>query len=156
MGVLIRNDHSDINIDCTDLEKIIARIMDNLSCQNTEVSILLARDEDIRRLNKEFRNTDRATDVLSFSQNPNEDPSIFGPELLVDIAVSLDTAKTQAKKHGLTLKEEIVLLLIHGILHLLGYDHDLSEQEDKKMRSKTRELFKIAFPKQTLTDTCNY
>ena len=156
MSVLLRNDHPNINIDCADLENMIEKVMDHLGCQNTEVSILLTRDKDIRLLNKEFRNTDRATDVLSFSQNPNEDPSIFGPELLGDIAVSLDTAKTQANEHGLVLKEEIVLLLIHGILHLLGYDHEASEQEDQKMRSKTRELFKLAFPKQILADTCNY
>ena len=77
-------------------------------------------------------------------------------KILGDIAVSLDIAKAQAKEHGLDFKEEIILLLIHGILHLLGYDHEISEQEDKKMRSKTRELFKLAFPEKILADTCNY
>ena len=156
MSVLLRNDHPDINIDCTDLENMIVKIMSHLGCQNTEVSILLTKDKDIRLLNKEFRRIDQPTDVLSFPQNQDEDPFIPGEKFLGDIAVSLDTAKIQANEHGLILKEEIILLLIHGILHLLGYDHEVSEQEDKKMRSKTRELFKLAFPKQILADTCNY
>ena len=156
MSILLRNDHPDINIQCTDIENMIGKIMGHLGCQNTEVSILLTRDKDIRLLNKEFRSIDQPTDVLSFPQNQDEDPSIPGEKFLGDIAVSLDTAKIQANEHGLALKEEIVLLLIHGILHLLGYDHEASEQEDQKMRSKTRELFKLAFPEQTLTDTCNY
>ena len=156
MSVLLRNDHPDISIDCADIENIIEKIMNHLGCQNTEVSILLTKDKDIRLLNKEFRSIDQSTDVLSFPQNQDEDPSIPGEKILGDIAVSLDTAKIQANEHGLILKEEIVLLLIHGILHLLGYDHEASEQEDQKMRSKTRELFKLAFPQQILADTCKY
>ena len=156
MSVLLRNDHPDINIDYTDLENIVGKVMDHLGCLNSEVSILLTRDKDIRLLNKDFRSIDQPTDVLSFPQNQDEDPSIPGEKFLGDIAVSLDTAKIQANEHGLVLKEEIVLLLIHGILHLLGYNHEISKQEDKKMRSKTRELFKLAFPKQILADTCNY
>ncbi len=156
MSVLLRNDHPDINIDCIDIENMIGEIMNHLDFHNTEVSILLTGDKNIRLLNKEFRCIDQTTDVLSFPQNRDDDPSIPGENFLGDIAVSLDTAKTQAHEHGLDLKEEIVLLLIHGILHLLGYDHEVSEQEEKKMRSKTRELFKLAFPEQTLTDTCNY
>ena len=156
MSVLLRNDHPDINIDCTDLENILGKIMSHLDFHNTEVSILLTGDKDIRLLNKEFRKIDQPTDVLSFPQSQDEDPPIPGEKILGDIAVSLDTAKIQANEHGLVLKEEIILLLIHGILHLLGYDHEASEQEDQKMRSKTRELFKLAFPKKFLADTCNY
>ena len=156
MSISLQNDHPDINVNCTDLENMIGKIMNHLDSQNTEVSILLTRDKDIRLLNKEFRGIDQSTDVLSFPQNQDEDPFIPGEKFLGDIAISLDTAKIQANEHGLVLKEEIVLLLIHGILHLLGYDHEISEQEDKKMRSKTRELFKLAFPEQILTDTCSY
>jgi len=156
MGVLLRNDHPDIKIDCHDIENIIAIIMDHLNCLNQEVSILLTGDKDIRRLNQEFRSIDQPTDVLSFPQNADEDPSIPGEIILGDIAVSLDIAKAQAKEHGLDFKEEIILLLIHGILHLLGYDHEISEQEEIKMRNKTRELFKLVFPERILADSCNY
>ena len=156
MGVLLRNDHPDINIDCNDIENIIIKIMDHLDCRNQEVSILLTGNKYIRRLNQEFRSIDQPTDVLSFPQNADEDPCISEEVILGDIAVSLDIAKAQAKEHGLDFKEEIILLLIHGILHLLGYDHEISEQEEKQMRNKTRELFKLIFPKRLLADSCNY
>ena len=156
MGVLLRNDHPDINIDCHDIENMIVKIMGHLDCPNQEVSILLTGDKDIRRLNQEFRSIDQPTDVLSFPQNADEDPCIPEEIILGDIAVSLDIAKAQAKEHGLDFKEEIILLLIHGILHLLGYDHEISEKEEKQMRNKTRELFKLVFPERMLADSCNY
>ena len=156
MSVFLRNDHPDINIDCADIENMIGEVMSHLDSQNKEVSILLTRDKDIRLLNKEFRSIDQPTDVLSFPQSPDEYPSIPGKKFLGDIAVSLDTAQIQAKDHNLNLKEEIVLLLIHGILHLLGYDHEISEREEKKMRSKTHELFKLIFPEKIIANTCNY
>ena len=156
MGVLLRNDHPDINIDCHDIENMIAKIMGHLDCPKQEVSILLTGDKDIRRLNQEFRSIDQPTDVLSFPQNADEDPCIPEEIILGDIAVSLDIAKAQAKEHGLDFKEEIILLLIHGILHLLGYDHEISEKEEEKMRNKTRELFKLVFPERMLADSCNY
>ena len=93
---------------------------------------------------------------MSFPQNADEDPCIPEEIILGDIAVSLDIAKAQAIEHGLDFKEEIILLLIHGILHLLGYDHEISEKEEKKMRNKTRELFKMVFPERMLADSCNY
>ena len=156
MGVLLRNDHPQINIDSDDINNKIETVMNNLGCLNQEVSILLTADADIRELNQQFRSIDQATDVLSFPQNAEEDPPIPGELILGDIAVSLDTAQVQAKEHGLTFEEEIILLLIHGILHLLGYDHEISEQEEEKMRSKTRELFNLVFPEKVLANSCNY
>ncbi len=156
MGVLLRNDHPHINIDSDDINEKMEMVMSNLDCSNQEVSILLTTDADIRELNQQFRNIFQPTDVLSFPQNTDEDPPIPGEEILGDIAVSLDTAQTQAIEHGLTFEEEIILLLIHGILHLLGYDHEISEQEEEKMRRKTRELFNLTFPEKVLADSCNY
>jgi len=156
MSFLMRNDHTQINIDSDDINKKIGMVMNNLGCLNHEVSILLTTDADIRKLNKQFRSIDQPTDVLSFPQNADEDPPIPGEIILGDIAVSLDTAQAQAKEHGLTFEEEIILLLIHGILHLLGYDHEISEQEEEKMRSKTRELFNLVFSGKVLANSCNY
>jgi probable rRNA maturation factor len=156
MGVLLRNDHPQINIDSDDINKKFDLIMNHLDCLNEEVSVLLTADADIRKLNQQFRDIDQPTDVLSFPQNAEEDPPFPGEIILGDIAVSLDTAQAQAKEHGLTFEEEIILLLIHGILHLLGYDHEISEQEEEKMRSKTRELFNLVFPGRVLANSCNY
>ena len=155
MAVSLRNEHPEIKIDFHDIEVRIEVIMDHLDCLDQEISVLFMEDIGIRQLNKEFRNVDKATDVLSFPQNSDEGPVIPGEIILGDIAISLDKAKLQAKEHGLTFKEEIILLLIHGILHLLGYDHEISEQEEIKMRDKTRELFKEIFPETILADSCN-
>ena len=156
MAVFLHNKHSEIQIDNLELKKKVDAIMANLNCLDKEISILLMGDDDIRQLNKKFRDYDKPTDVLSFPQKADEDPPIPGEIILGDIAISLDTAKFQAKEHGLKLKEEIILLLIHGILHLLGYDHEISEQEEIKMQNKTRELFKEIFPEIILADSCNF
>tara|TARA_Y100001934_G_scaffold84349_1_gene104690 strand:- start:289 stop:759 length:471 start_codon:yes stop_codon:yes gene_type:complete len=156
MAVFLQNKHSEIKIDNLDIKKNVDAIMANLNCLDKEISILLMDDDDIRQLNKKFRGYNKPTDVLSFPQNADEDPPIPGEIILGDIAISLDIAKIQAKEHGLKLKEEIILLLIHGILHLLGYDHEISEQEEIKMRNKTRELFKEIFPETILADSCSF
>ena len=156
MTIFLQNKHSEIQIDNFDIEKKVNAIMGNLNCLDKEIGILLMGDDDIRQLNKKFRDYDEATDVLSFPQNSDEDPPIPGEMILGDIAISLDKAKIQAKEHGLKLKEELILLLIHGILHLLGYDHEISEQEEKKMRNKTRELFKEIFPETILANSCGF
>jgi len=156
MGVLLRNDHPSIDIDSTDINKKIGMVMSHLDCLNEEVSILLTDDADIQKLNQQFRDIDQPTDVLSFPQNAEEDPPIPGEIILGDIAVSLDTAQAQAKEHDLTFEEEIILLLIHGILHLLGYDHEISEREEEKMRINSRELFNLVFPGRVLANSCNY
>ena len=78
MGVLLRNDHPQINIDSDDINKKIETVMNNLDCLNQEVSILLTADADIRELNQQFRSIDQATDVLSFPQNAEDDPPIPG------------------------------------------------------------------------------
>ncbi len=156
MAVFLENKHPKIKIDNFDIERKVKVLMGNLNCLDQEINILLMGDADIRQLNKEFRNNDYPTDVLSFPQNSDEDPYIPDEIILGDIAISLDKAKIQAKEHALSFKEEIILLLIHGILHLLGYDHEISEQEEIKMRNKTRELFKDIFPETILENSCNF
>lgn len=156
MAVLLRNDHPGINVDCVDIKSKVEVIMGRLNCLDQEISILLTGDTNIRQLNQEFRNVDKPTDVLSFPQTSDEYPPIPEEKFLGDIAISLDTAMIQSKEHGLEFKEEIILLLIHGMLHLSGFDHEISEQEEVKMRNKTRELFKEIFPETVLADSCNF
>jgi probable rRNA maturation factor len=86
-----------------------------------EVSVLLTNDDAIRDLNRRFRRKNKATDVLSF---PAADPEtgISG-----DLAISLETAARQAEAFGHTLREEVKILLLHGILHLAGYDHEIDD-----------------------------
>jgi len=103
-----------------------------------EVEILLTRDATLRRLNRDYRSKDKATDVLSFPA-----PAEFNGGHAGDLAISLQTAKRQAKEHGHTLADEIRILLLHGLLHLAGMDHetDLGEMADRE--SELREQLKL-------------
>jgi probable rRNA maturation factor len=79
-------------------------------------------DREIHKLNSSYRNKDKPTDVLSFSQLEGE--LGMPPESLGDVVISLDTSKKQAKEYGVTIPEEILRLLVHGVLHLCGFDHE--------------------------------
>ena len=132
MPVFINDEQREYSIDCMLLESQGESILLFLGCENQELSVLLTNDRKIRTLNKQYRGQDRATDVLSFSQNEEENKP--NSSLMGDVVISTETAKRQAAEHGLTLEEEIVLLLIHGILHLLGFDHERSDEESCHMK----------------------
>ena len=153
MPVFISDDQRERFVDC-ELLKIQGRnILFFLGCGNQELSVLLTDDKKIRELNKKYRGQDQTTDVLSFPQNEGgeNEPNYH---LMGDVVISTVTAKRQASQHGLSLEEEIVLLLIHGILHLLGFNHERSE-EACHMKKKTRELFDYIFPNKKPTESCN-
>ncbi len=97
---------------------------------NAEVSILITDDKEIRRLNSLYRGKDSPTDVLSFPMGDR----VGGRLLLGDVVISLDTAGRQARELGHTIEEEIQRLLVHGVIHLLGYDHELGGEEERKFR----------------------
>ncbi|MBT5985782.1 MAG: rRNA maturation RNase YbeY [Nitrospina sp.] len=155
MPIFINNEQKEHSIDCVLLENQGKSILRVLGCENQELSVLLADDRKIRTLNKQYRGQDRATDVLSFSQNDEEEESKPSYHLMGDVVISAVTAKRQAAEHGLTLEEEIVLLLIHGILHLLGFDHERSNEEACHMKQKTRELFDWIFPNKKPEGSCS-
>ena len=118
---------TDFNFDVNSLKEIYEYLT------NKDVELILTTDEEIRKLNKIHRNKDKATDVLSF---PLED--IPGMPL-GSIVISIDTAKKGAKEFGHNIEDEIKLLFIHGLLHLLGYDHEIDNGE---MREKEKEIIK--------------
>lgn len=112
---------------------------------NAEVSLVLADDEYIRNLNKQYRGKDCATDVLSFALNEGDEPDIVdGPAevLLGDIVISLETATRQAAEFGHTLERELAFLTVHGMLHLLGYDHETPE-EQQEMRAEEEHVLTL-------------
>lgn len=112
----------------------------------TEVDITIVDDEEIHTLNREYRNVDRPTDVLSFALDEGEEDEpelIDGPEehLLGDIIISAETAQRQGEEFGHGLEREIVYLAVHGLLHLLGYDH-ITDEDKKIMRTKEEEALR--------------
>lgn len=110
------------------LSKIAHRALEVLGLSRAELSIVLVSDAQIRRLNKLYRHKDKPTDVLSFPIGEK----VNGWLILGDIVISVDTARRQAQELGYSLEEELKRLLVHGLVHLLGYDHELGGEEEKK------------------------
>lgn len=122
------------------VKKIAERMLKHLHIESAELSILLTDDDTIRQLNREHRSKDVPTDVLAFPLMDADDEQLDtlegGP--LGDVVISLDRALIQAESRGVELTEEVRTLLAHGLLHLLGYDHqtDAEEQEMNALADK--------------------
>jgi probable rRNA maturation factor len=123
--------------------RTIARTISDALGSTAELSIVLTDDAAIRELNREWRGKDRATDVLSFSQVEGEGPGPAGPPFLGDVVVSLDTAARQADEMGHSLEQEVTRLLVHGVLHLLGHDHEGDGAAAKKMKAEETRLLTL-------------
>ena len=113
-----------------EVEEWLLKALEVLGLEGVEISVYITNDEEIRKLNKTYRGKDKATDVLSFPLDENFE----GYRLLGDIVISQDTAERQARELDHSLKEEVKRLLIHGLVHLLGYDHEKGEEEEKKFK----------------------
>lgn len=107
-----------------------------------ELSLVLVDDAQITNLNKEFLKREGPTNVIAFSMREGEFLEI-SPNLLGDVVISLETADREAREAGLSLSGRFCELLVHGLLHLLGYDHEHSEAEAGEMDTKSREILKI-------------
>ena len=108
-----------------------------------EVSVTLCDNEEIRELNLRFRNIDRATDVLSFPLFDDDGMDAHVEELdcmLGDIVLSLERARQQAEEFGHSFEREVAFLTVHSTLHLLGYDHETSPEDEADMRSRQTEI----------------
>jgi probable rRNA maturation factor len=112
-------------------EKILALVQQRAA----ELSLALVTNKEIENLNRKFRNKPAPTDVLSFPADDYPEGRFLG-----DVVISVEKAEEQAKSCGWTLEEEIERLLIHGTLHLLGYDHEKSRKEAEVMRALERKL----------------
>ena len=108
--------------------------------ENCELSITLTDDKNIHALNKKYRNIDRPTDVLSFAFRESDEPEILNAEveILGDIIISLERAKIQAEEFGHSYLREVIFLEVHGLLHLLGYDHI---EEDERLEMENEQKF---------------
>lgn len=113
---------------------------------DTEVSVTFTDNEGIRELNREYREKDSATDVLSFPMYDfaaGDEPVEGMPCELGDIVLSLERAAEQAEEFGHSFKREVSFLTVHSTLHLLGYDHELSEEDDRDMRKRQNDVMEI-------------
>jgi len=115
------------------------RMLAALRLERAELSLVLCDDRTMRALNLRHRGLDRPTDVLAFAQNEGPAMPSSGTRLLGDVVISLPTARRQAREQGRTALAEATMLLAHGLLHLLGFDHRTATEE-RRMRARTDAL----------------
>ena len=119
-------------IDTEELNDYIKYVIGELKIDNAIFNIIFIDNEEIRKINKEYRNVDRETDVISFALEDNMDVVYDDFRLLGDIYISYEKALEQAEIYNHSVKREVFFLATHGILHLLGYDH-MEENDEKVM-----------------------
>ena len=122
-----------------EIENYVEYLVKELNLDNCMFNIIFINDAEIHKINKEYRGVDRPTDVISFALEDNKDIEYKDFRLLGDIYISVDRAIEQASEYNHSLKRELCFLSTHGILHLLGYDHQTKEDEEE-MFTKQKEL----------------
>ena len=142
MEVLIDNRQSRHKISPKKIQKAVQVILSALDFPDGEISILLVDDPQIATLNQQYLDRQGPTNVIAFAMREGEF-SHLTPHLLGDVVISMDTAAMEAQEAGLSKARRFNELLIHGILHLFGYDHEDSKKEDRRMEEKSRELLEM-------------
>ena len=157
----MQNDQRAVAIDQKWLGRTAEAVLSAARAETAELSVLLVSDRRMRALNRRYRKKDRATDVLAFPMNERRSlapaASVAAksrlssvPMLLGDVVISIPTATRQAKTQGHSVSQEVAMLLIHGVLHLCGYDHERGEREARLMRRKERAVLRSVSPLPTL------
>ena len=142
--LVLRNRQRSIKIESRSLRVFLHRLADELAPEGSSATLVLVGDDRMRRLNRRFRGFDRPTDVLSFpAENgkfpeDDEDSTYLG-----DIVISVDTARRQALRRGSTLPRELRVLALHGLLHLLGHDHETDRGEMRRIEYRLRRKLRI-------------
>ena len=126
----------------TEVLRRVRAVCRALQLTHTELSIVLTKDDRIRKLNAMYRHIDAPTDVLAFAMREGEAGHLDG-RLLGDVVVSVDTARSQAAREGRDVLSEVTMLIVHGLLHLLGWDHE-TRAKDVRMRGETDRLCRLA------------
>ena len=143
MKIQIENNQTIIKIQRRKIRSTVLKLLKIMDCANKELSISFVDDNTIKQLNNHYLQRDHSTNVLSFSLQEGEYGNI-NPNILGDIVISAETAQRDAITSDLSLSEEIDFLIIHGLLHLLGFNHEnTTKAQTTKMQIKERELFGI-------------
>jgi probable rRNA maturation factor len=147
LAVLVSNTQRKLKVQVGSLRKAASSALEYMGYPNAELSILVTGDRKMRALNRKYRGVDKTTDVLSFSALEGEaalNASSGGeggpPVALGDIVISAPRALSQAEEIGQSLEDELSFLLVHGILHLVGYDHERSSSDKRRMEKKQKEI----------------
>lgn len=144
MPVLLRSEVNPQPVTLARLKETANALLASKALSNYELSILLVDDDRMMGLNSTYRGVDKTTNVLSFpiAEAMVDDPSSPLPKMLGDIVISLDTAAREAAENGFVLEDYLTILLVHGFVHLLGYDHERGEEDALIMTNQEKELLK--------------
>ena len=142
MKVLIDNRQKKCKISMAIIQQKTIDILNALACPDAELSILIVDDPKIEVLNKEHFNRYGSTNVISFPMRTGQFNNI-APQLLGDVVISIETAAREGEIAGISMEERFTQLLVHGILHLLGYDHEKNKKQASKMEKKSDEILKL-------------
>src|SRR5579864_7498005 len=144
---MILNRQSRIPLQDAVLARFLTSVRRELKLGRREVTVCFVEDREIARLNRRFRGKPKPTDVLSFPANgagASDFPHENGASFLGDIAISPQAARRNAKRFGRTLNEELRILILHGVLHLVGYDHEADDGEMDRIETRLRRKLGLA------------
>ena len=141
MEISLSNRQKRVAIDPAKLRRAAKKILSVLGCKDAEISIVIVDDTEITRLNRRYFRREGPTNVISFPLQEGKPGDVKTP-LLGDVVISADTAARHARAAGIRTGDEILFLLVHGVLHLVGYDHEGPTAERREMEAKEREIFR--------------
>ena len=143
MNIHIENRQKAVKLDLHRIRRVVRKLKKVLKCSDQEISLLFVDNEQIRQMNRQYLNRDHPTNVISFPIREG-DYGHVNPQILGDVVISAERALQDAVAGDLSFDEEIDFLMIHGLLHLLGYNHEgVDENEATKMRDKEDAVFFI-------------
>ena len=122
-----------------ELEELLQNVCKEEKLDSGEFNIIIVDSKKIQEINKEYRNIDKETDVISFALEDDKTYNIDDYRMLGDIYICIEKVRSQAEEYGHSFKRELSFLAIHGLLHLLGYDH-MNSEEEKEMFTKQEEV----------------
>lgn len=126
----------------TTIQQKAGDILNALDCHDAELSILIVDDPQIAKLNKKYLHRYGPTNVIAFPMGTDQFANT-SQQLLGDVVISVETAAKEGNSIGISTEERFIQLLVHGVLHLLGYDHEKSETEAEKMEQRENEILKL-------------
>lgn len=141
MAVLIENNQKNHKIQEKRVQRKARVALSALDCPDGELSILILDDAGIAELNEQYLDRKGPTNVIAFPMREGNFGDVT-PDLLGDVVISADTAHREAREAGIDFDERLTWLLVHGVLHLFGYDHEDSPEREREMEAKSRELMK--------------
>ncbi|MBI3356131.1 MAG: rRNA maturation RNase YbeY [Nitrospirae bacterium] len=147
MAVYLRVRLTQLAVRQASLMRVAELVLEAIGETQSELSVELVGDQRMRRLNREYRKKDRSTDVLAFAMRESHNPC---PTMLGDVVISVPTAIRQAREAGRSLNHELAALLVHGVLHLCGYDHERNKKEAARMHRRERAILRTIGPVPSL------